>query len=128
MDKIVSNLINVATANYLTYKFRNHIWLINPTDKNWAISIYPPTKYLWYNYEFFKSIFNHVSLEIPNDSKYIKNWVQEKFGIEIGDNIHPDIFPGDYDWRKDFNGENVLSNDETHLIGELVGISTKLEL
>jgi hypothetical protein len=71
-------------------------------------------------------MFNYVSLNIPTDSYYIKNWVQEKFGVEIGDNVHPDIIPGDYDWRKDFNVENILSNEETFLIGELGVISAKL--
>jgi len=126
MDKIINQLIDSQIKNCLVYKFRHDIWLINPIDKNWVVCVYPPTKYLWYNYDFFKSMFNYVSLNIPTDSYYIKNWVQEKFGVEIGDNVHPDIIPGDYDWRKDFNVENILSNEETFLIGELGVISAKL--
>jgi hypothetical protein len=116
MDKIVKSLLDKSTEGFFKYRYKNDLWYIDPETKTWAITYYEPTKYLWYNYQFFTEKMRLISMELPKDSTHIKNWVELKFGVEVGENVWPDLLPGDYDWKADFKVEDVLSDSETCLV------------
>ncbi len=58
------------------YKHNDSTWLIFTDDKKWVIEL-TNDKTLWYNYNFFKSIFNFFSMDVVENQHYITKWVED---------------------------------------------------
>ena len=113
MEPTVFKIFDHFTKDYSTYrdstKTLGDIWIINPSTLEWAICYYPPTNYLWFNHELFSNAFKILSLNIPDDSIYVKKWVEYKLKVVIDNNYHPDYLKGHYDFRKDFDLTRKMS-------------------
>lgn len=96
------------------YTHKEDVWVVNPKTRQWIISYYPPTKYLWWNYDFFENIYKYLSMDIGNREP-IKDWVKDKLNVEIG-LCEPDRLPGDYNWSRDFDSNEVV--DKGNLFNE----------
>lgn len=100
-------MTDTMTKNFYLYEYKERIWLVNPKTKEWVITYYSKTKYVFWCYDFFKTIFMCLSMDMKQRQP-IKNWVQYRMKLEVGDNVEPDKFPYDYDWSSDFNIDEVI--------------------
>ena len=110
--KIAFKSISVSVENSKIYRHHDWRWLIVPEKKEWIINI-SDCGYLFYNYEFFHNLFNYLNMDCIVDKKYIKLWVKEVLGFEVGENCWSDYQPDDYgddsyNWKDQFNVEEVL--------------------
>jgi hypothetical protein len=108
MGKMFVNMVDSMCEDCMFYTNKGDIWLINPKTKQWIITYYPPTNYVWWNYDFFETIYKYLSMDI-RDREPIANWVQSRLNVEVN-LCEPDALPGDYDWSDDFDPEKVISN------------------
>jgi hypothetical protein len=76
MKKIINLLIDEAVQNADTYTNNGSTWLIFTDDKRWVIELTKEGT-LWYNYNFFKSLFAYTSMDVVENQNYITNWVED---------------------------------------------------
>jgi hypothetical protein len=76
MDNLIYKFINQSVRNVDTYQHNGSTWLIFTNDKKWVIEL-TEDKTLWYNYTFFKSIFNFFSIDVVENQSYITKWVED---------------------------------------------------
>jgi hypothetical protein len=76
MDNLIYKFINQSVRNVDTYQHNGSTWLIFTNDKNWVIEL-TKDKTLWYNYTFFKSIFDFFSIDVVENQHYITKWVED---------------------------------------------------
>jgi hypothetical protein len=76
MKKIIDGLINNAIEGVDTYFHNGSIWLIFTERKQWVIEL-TENGSLWYNYDFFKNLFNYASLGVIVNQHYITMWVED---------------------------------------------------
>jgi hypothetical protein len=76
MEKIINSLINNWTKGVDTYTHNGSTWLIFTDSKKWVIEL-TDAKTLWYNYNFFKQIFEFTSLDVVEHQQYITKWVED---------------------------------------------------
>ena len=76
MEKIIQTLINSWTKGVDTYTHNGSTWLIFTDNKQWVIEL-TDSKTLWYNYNFFKQIFEFTSLDVVDNQQYITKWVED---------------------------------------------------
>jgi len=76
MEKIINSLINNWTKGVDTYTHNGSTWLIFTDSKKWVIEL-TDSKTLWYNYNFFKQIFEFTSLDVVEHQSYITKWVED---------------------------------------------------
>ena len=76
MKKVVNKTINHFVKNVDTYNNAGSTWLIFTETKQWVIEL-TVKKTLWYNYNFFKNVFNYLGLEVVESQHYITEWVEE---------------------------------------------------
>ncbi|NBU82226.1 MAG: hypothetical protein EBS55_11325 [Flavobacteriaceae bacterium] len=86
MEKIISSLIDTWTKGVDTYTHNGSTWLIFTDSKQWVIEL-TEDKTLWYNYNFFKQIFEFTSLDVVKNQHYITKWVEDNVMNKIYD-IH----------------------------------------
>lgn len=86
MEKIISSLIDTWTKGVDTYTHNDSTWLIFTDSKQWVIEL-TEDKTLWYNYNFFKQIFEFTSLDVVKNQHYITKWVEDNVMNKIYD-IH----------------------------------------
>lgn len=110
-NKLILDIIKSSTTEFLPFRLGNWLWLINPESKKWVVSV-SDSGYTFYNYEFFSNLFKYVSLNCILHRKFIKEWTQERLKVSIGKHCYPDYYPGDYDWTKDFDVQEVLDKGE----------------
>jgi hypothetical protein len=108
MEKIFLKMVDSMCEDCMFYTNKGDIWLINPKTKQWVITYYPPTNYVWWNYDFFETIYKYLSMDIK-DREPIRNWIQTRMNVDV-DLCEPDMLPGDYDWSGDFKVEKVVSD------------------
>ena len=75
MEKIIQTLIDSWTKGVDTYTHNGSTWLIFTESKQWVIEL-TDSKTLWYNYNFFKQIFEFTSLDVVENQQYITKWVE----------------------------------------------------
>ena len=75
MDNLIYKFINQSVRNVDTYQHNGSTWLIFANDKKWVIEL-TKEKTLWYNYGFFKSIFDFFSMDVVENQHYITKWVE----------------------------------------------------
>ena len=76
MEKIIQTLIDSWTKGVDTYTHNGSTWLIFTDNKQWVIEL-TDSKTLWYNYNFFKQIFEFTSLDVVENQQYITKWVED---------------------------------------------------
>jgi hypothetical protein len=76
MERIINKLINEFTKGVDTYTHNGSTWLIFTESKQWMIEL-TENKTLWYNYNFFKSIFAYASLDCVQNQHLITKWVED---------------------------------------------------
>ena len=76
MEKIIQTLINSWTKGVDTYTHNGSTWLIFTDNKQWVIEL-TDSKTLWYNYNFFKQIFEFTSMDVVDNQQYITKWVED---------------------------------------------------
>jgi len=76
MEKIIHKLINEFTEGVDTYTHNESTWLIFTETKQWVIEL-TENKTLWYNYNFFKSVFAYASLDCVQNQHLITKWVED---------------------------------------------------
>jgi hypothetical protein len=52
------------------------IWMIFPEEKKWVFELETINSGLWYNYHFFKKIFDVLSLDTHENNNNIELWVE----------------------------------------------------
>lgn len=108
MKKIVFKILDDQLNHYVLLKYDGYYWVINLDTQMWVLNI-SNSGYVWYNYDFFHNLFKYVSLNVIEDSDYIKNWINSRLKIITSENCHPDKHPYDYDWSHEFD-EKSISN------------------
>ena len=86
MEKIIQTLINSWTKGVDTYTHNGSTWLIFTDNKQWVIEL-TDSKTLWYNYNFFKQIFEFTSLDVVENQQYITKWVEDNVINKVKDTI-----------------------------------------
>ena len=76
MEKVIHKLINEFTEGVDTYTHNGSTWLIFTESKQWVIEL-TESKTLWYNYNFFKTLFNYTSMDVVDNQQYITKWVED---------------------------------------------------
>lgn len=86
MEKIIHSLINNWIRGVDTYTHNGSTWLIFTDSKKWVIEL-TEEKTLWYNYTFFKQVFEFMSLDVVGNQHYITKWVEDNIINKVSD-IH----------------------------------------
>ena len=111
MNNLFNKMVDSMCEDTMVYKAKNgDIWLVNPKTKQWIISYNPPTKYAWWNYDFFETVYKYLSMDIK-DRDQIVNWIRLRLDVEVG-LCEADMLPGEYDWSNDFNADKVILDGE----------------
>lgn len=76
MQKLVNKIINESVKDADIYQSNGSTWLIFTYNKQWVIEL-TESKTLWYNYNFFKNLFNYLSLDVVENQHYITKWVED---------------------------------------------------
>jgi hypothetical protein len=76
MEEIINKLIKYHIKGVDTYTHNGSTWLIFTKTKQWVIEL-TDSKTLWYNYNFFSTIFSYASLSVIDDQQYITKWVED---------------------------------------------------
>ena len=75
MENLIHKLIEQNIKGVDTYQHNGSTWLIFANDKRWVIEL-TEDKTLWYNYTFFKSIFDFFSIDVVENQLHITKWVE----------------------------------------------------
>jgi len=84
MEKVIHKLINEFTEGVDTYTHNGSTWLIFTESKQWVIEL-TENKTLWYNYNFFKSVFAYASLDCVQNQHLITKWVEDNIINKVSD-------------------------------------------
>ena len=109
MDKIIQTLIDSWTKGVDTYTHNGSTWLIFTESKQWVIEL-TNYKTLWYNYNFFKQIFEFTSLDVVENQSYITKWVEDN--IINKELTYATLFRDARDRKQQF--EDALENGVRH--------------
>ncbi len=109
MNKVFFKIMDIMTKDCCLYWYNDEIWLINPKTKEWVVSYYTKTKYVWWNYSFFYTVNSLLTVD-NNQKELIKSWVESKLGVDVGKNVEPDMVPHEYNWSSDFNVLDTMEN------------------
>jgi hypothetical protein len=74
--EIIFDIITDAVENTDLYEHKGSIWLILTDNKKWVLQITEDGT-LWYNYYFFQSLFDYLSLDVVENQHYITEWVED---------------------------------------------------
>jgi hypothetical protein len=105
MKKIIDELIKCSIENADVYRWKNSTWLIFTKETRWVVELTDEGT-LWYNYKFFKDVFNYVSMNVGQEMDgYIIQWANDFFYKDCAYRAAP--YPRDKDRTKT---PNVLKN------------------
>lgn len=76
MEKIIHVLINNWVKGSDIYTHHGSTWLIITNNKEWIIEL-SESGVLWYNFQFFRQIFEFMSLDAFENQHHITKWVEE---------------------------------------------------
>ena len=76
MENLIHKYIEQNVKGVDTYQHDGSTWLIFTDDKKWVIELTKDGT-LWYNYNFFNSIFIFFSLDVIENQHYITKWVED---------------------------------------------------
>ena len=73
MERALNKLIEKSLKGVDVYQHKDSLWLIFTEQKRWVFE-YTGEKILWYNYELFNTLFQFVSLDVTENTKYMTDW------------------------------------------------------
>jgi hypothetical protein len=76
MENLIRKFIEQNIKGVDTYKHGGSTWLIFTNDRKWVIEL-TKDKTLWYNFNFFKTIFDFFSMDVVENQHYITQWVED---------------------------------------------------
>jgi hypothetical protein len=82
MENIILKFIGQNIKGVDTYQHNSSTWLIFTDEKKWVIELTKDGT-LWYNYNFFNSIFSFFSLDVIENQHYITKWVEDTIQNEV---------------------------------------------
>lgn len=92
MENLIHKLIEQNIKGVDTYQHNGSTWLIFTNDKRWVIEL-TEDKTLWYNYTFFKSIFNFFSIDVVENQSYITKWVEDTIINGVKETLNTEFMP-----------------------------------
>ena len=106
MENFINKFIEQNVKGVDTYQHNGSTWLIFTNDKRWVIEL-TKDKTLWYNYNFFKSIFEFFSMDVVENQQYITKWVEDTIinGVKHTDSL---------EWKCGFYIEDTIQNGVRH--------------
>jgi hypothetical protein len=87
MEKIINKLIDYHIKDVDIYTHGGSTWLIFTKTKQWVIEL-TDNKTLWYNYNFFNTIFSYASLEVVQNQHLITKWVEDNIINGVKETSH----------------------------------------
>ncbi len=78
LKKLLFDIINKLSKDGDVYHHNGSLWLINTEDRKWIVE-YTKDRTLWFNYNFFRSAFKFVSLDINDKTDYVTEWFELRF-------------------------------------------------
>lgn len=103
MENLIHKFIEQNIKGVDAYQHNGSTWLIFTNDKRWVIELTKDNT-LWYNYNFFKSIFEFFSMDLVENQHYITKWVEDniinkvnsthRFGYGLEDYVEDTIQNG----------------------------------
>ena len=96
--EIIFDIINDEVKGADLYVYKGSLWLIFTDDKKWVLELTKDGT-LWYNYYFFQSCFDYLSLNAIENQHYITDWVEDtiKNGIKNTEAHYIEDIHGAYD-------------------------------
>lgn len=73
MKRAINQLIEKELKGVDIYSHNGSMWFIFTKERRWVFE-YTKENILWYNYSLFHSVFNFVSLDVTENTKYITDW------------------------------------------------------
>jgi hypothetical protein len=113
MEKIINLLIKEFIEGADTYTHNGSIWLIFTESKQWVIEL-TKEKTLWYNYTFFKEVFEYTSMDVVENQQYITKWVENNI-IKDAKEIKSDDFNVSQHLCEDVINEGVKKTKGAHM-------------
>jgi len=109
MKKIIDELIKCSIENADVYRWKDSTWLIFTKETRWVVELTDEGT-LWYNYRFFKDLFNYVSMNVGQEMDgYIIQWANDFFYKDCAHRAA--AYPRDKDRTKTSNVvENGIKN------------------
>ena len=92
MENFINKFIEQNVKGVDTYQHNGSIWLIFTNDKRWVIEL-TEDKTLWYNYTFFKSIFDFFSMDVVENQEYITKWVEDTIINGLKETLNTEYMP-----------------------------------
>jgi hypothetical protein len=123
MKKIIDKLIDECVVGVDTYSHNGSTWLIFTESKQWVIEL-TESKTLWYNYNFFKNIFNYTSMDVVENQHYITKWVEDNVINKNQVNLTKNKMS---DFVSDSLIENGVKENSLTYVGKQIGCEDALE-
>ena len=111
MQNVFNKLMDSKIKNCKIFFYKEKIWFIT-SDNEFILSYYKKTKYVFYSFFYFNEVIQIFSIDRPKLCRLLTNWLQDRFKIEVGVNVHADVMPGSYDFRSDFKISEVYEKGE----------------
>jgi hypothetical protein len=92
MENLIHKLIEQNIKGVDRYQHNGSTWLIFTNVKRWVIEL-TEDKTLWYNYTFFKSIFDFFSIDVVENQSYITKWVEETIINGLKETLNTEYMP-----------------------------------
>ena len=115
--EIIFDIINDEVKGADLYIHKGSLWLIFTDDKKWVLELTKDGT-LWYNYYFFQSCFDYLSLNAMENQHYITDWVEDTIKNGIKNTERQFIY--DYVGVED-TIKNGIKNTEAHYIEDIHG-------
>jgi len=114
MEEIINKLIKYHIKGVDTYTHNDSTWLIFTKTKQWVIEL-TDGKTLWYNYNFFKTIFSYASLEVVQNQHLITKWVEDNIMNKLNFTIsNPHEIDKWIDEVIDNGVKNIMPGNQNH--------------
>ena len=76
LKETIKKLIESKIQGVDKYVHKDSTWLIFTDEKKWVIEL-TKERTLWYNYYFFKRVFDYFALDVVENQHIITEWVEE---------------------------------------------------
>ena len=141
MEKIVNRLINESLVNVDRYNNGGSTWLIFTETKQWVIELTKEGT-LWYNYNYFKNLFNYLGVDVVENQYYITKWVEDTIinGVKdtkgnflcIQESVEDTIINGVKYTQQSYIQlsqvvEDTIQNGVKYTLGEICEITSSVE-
>ena len=122
MEKYANKLIDHAVCKVDRYVNNGSTWLIFTEDKKWVIELTKEGT-LWYNYNFFKTLFRFLDLDVVENQHYITKWVEDTIinGVKsIKGEYYKEIQKVEYTIQNGVKSTKNTIGKSTHTIEETI--------